>query len=90
MCRVTNHQARLPRVTSSLALNASSDGVLFWDVQGLCSGFALVRRGRMLTLQRDGLLHLSAAPLSHCRAKLPRTTIRKTKQQQLTVPMVFL
>jgi len=46
MCRVTNHQTRLPRVTSSLAWNASRDGVLFWDVQGLCSGFALVRRER--------------------------------------------
>ena len=27
MCRVTNHQTRLPRATSSLALNASRDGV---------------------------------------------------------------
>ena len=26
MCRVTNHQTRLPRATSSLALNASRDG----------------------------------------------------------------
>jgi len=26
MCRVTNHQTRLPRATSSLALNASGDG----------------------------------------------------------------
>ena len=26
MCRVTNHHTRLPRATSSLALNASSDG----------------------------------------------------------------
>jgi len=26
MCRVTNHQTRLPRATSSLALNASKDG----------------------------------------------------------------
>ena len=26
MCRVANHQTRLPRATSSLALNASRDG----------------------------------------------------------------
>jgi len=26
MCRVANHQTRLPRATSSLALNASGDG----------------------------------------------------------------
>ena len=26
MCRVVNHQTRLPRATSSLALNASWDG----------------------------------------------------------------
>jgi len=26
MCRVANHQARLPRATSSLALNAYSNG----------------------------------------------------------------
>ena len=26
VCRVTNHQPRLPRATSSLALNASRDG----------------------------------------------------------------
>jgi len=26
MCRVTNHQTRLPRATSSLALNACMDG----------------------------------------------------------------
>jgi len=28
MCRVTNHQTRPPRATSSLALNASRDGSL--------------------------------------------------------------
>jgi len=26
MCRITNHQTRLPRATSSLALNACRDG----------------------------------------------------------------
>ena len=32
MCRVTNQQTRLPRATSSLALNASRDGAsLKWD-----------------------------------------------------------
>ena len=28
MCRVANHQTRLPRATSSLVLNASRDGVI--------------------------------------------------------------
>ena len=43
MCRVTNHQTRLPRATSSLALNASRDGAsttslgnLFQRVTTLC------------------------------------------------------
>ena len=43
MCRVTNHQTRLPRATSSLALNASRDGAstaslgnLFQCVTTLC------------------------------------------------------
>ena len=42
-CRVTNHQTRLPRATSSLALNASRDGAstislgnLFQCVTTLC------------------------------------------------------
>jgi len=42
MCRATNHQPRLPRATSSLALNASRDGAstislgnLFHCVSGL-------------------------------------------------------
>jgi len=43
MCRVTNHQTRLPRATSSLALNASTEGAstasfgnLFQCVTTLC------------------------------------------------------
>ena len=43
MCRVTNHQTRLPRATSSLALNASRDGAstatlgsLFQCITTLC------------------------------------------------------
>ena len=43
MCRVVNHQTRLPRATSSLALNASRDGAsttslgnLFQCVTTLC------------------------------------------------------
>jgi len=43
MCRVTNHQTRLPRATSSMALNASRDGAstaslgnLFQCVTTLC------------------------------------------------------
>jgi len=43
MCRVANHQTRLPRATSSLALNASRDGAsttslgnLFQCVTTLC------------------------------------------------------
>ena len=44
MCRVANHQIRLPRATSSLALNASRDGAstaslgnLFQSVTTLCT-----------------------------------------------------
>jgi len=43
MCRVANHQTRLPRATSSLAFNASRDGAstaslgnLFQCVTTLC------------------------------------------------------
>ena len=43
MCRVANHQTRLPRATSSLALNASRDGAsttslgnLFQHITALC------------------------------------------------------
>jgi len=43
MCRVANHQTRLPRATSTLALNASRDGAstasfgnLFHCVTTLC------------------------------------------------------
>jgi len=32
MCRVTNQQTRLPRATSSLALNASRDGASLGDL----------------------------------------------------------
>jgi len=45
MCRVANHQTRLPSATSSLALNASRDGAstaslgnLFQCVTILCVG----------------------------------------------------
>jgi len=39
MCRVTNLQTRLPRATSSLALNASRDGAFTASLgKGLCSG----------------------------------------------------
>jgi len=45
MCRVVNHQTRLPRATSSLALNASRDGAStaslgnlfqYWSTLGSC------------------------------------------------------
>ena len=51
MCRVANHQTRLPRATSSLALNASRDGAsttslgnLFQCVTTLCVKNFLLRR----------------------------------------------
>jgi len=49
MCRVTNHQTRLPRATSSLALNASRDGAstaslgnLFQCVPTICEMYCWV------------------------------------------------
>jgi len=49
VCRVTNKQTRLPRATSSLALNASRDGAstasfgnLFQCVTTLCVNFTLI------------------------------------------------
>ena len=48
MCRVSNHQTRLPRATSSLALNASRDGAstassenLFQVLCQCCAEFSL-------------------------------------------------
>jgi len=36
MCRVINHQTRLPRATSSLALKASRDGASTTSLGNLC------------------------------------------------------
>ena len=44
MCRVSNHQTRLPRATSSLALNASRDGA------------STASLGNLLTNHLDGVL----------------------------------
>ena len=44
MCRVTNHQTRLPRATSSLALNASRDGA---STNSLGNLFQCVSKAKM-------------------------------------------
>ena len=72
MCRVANHQTRLPRATSSLALNASRDGAsttsfsnLFQCVNTLCvKTFLLISKLNLLCLSlRPFLLVLSLSTL---------------------------
>ena len=67
MCRVANHQTRLPRATSSLALNASRDeasttslGNLFQCVTALCVKKFLLISNLMETV--------SSRPSSHLRS----------------------
>ena len=43
MCRVANHYTRLPRATSSLALNASGDGEGVSAVKSQSSKLAVIR-----------------------------------------------
>ena len=80
MCRVANHQTRLPRATSSLALNASRDGAstaslgnLFQCVTTLClKNFLLISNLNLPCLSlRPLLLVLSLSTLNVQQASVP-------------------
>jgi len=68
MCRVANEQTRLPRATSSLALNVSSNGAsttflgnLFQCITTLCvKNFLLISNLNLLCLREEEW------PLRHC------------------------
>ena len=74
MCRVANHQTRLPRATSSLALNASSNGAsttslgnLFQCVTTCVKNFLLISNLNLLSQFKT----IPPCPITvHCRKQL--------------------
>ena len=64
MCRVANHQTRLPRATSSLALNASRDGASKTSLGNLFQCFTAFRVQNFLVISNLNLPCLSLKAFS--------------------------
>ena len=62
MCRVTNHQTRLPRAASSLALNASRDGASTTSFGNLFQCVTTLRVKNFLLISNLNLPYLSLKP----------------------------
>jgi len=62
MCRVANHQTRLPRATSSLALNASRDGASTTSLGNLFQCFTTLWVKNFLLISNLNLPCLSLKP----------------------------
>ena len=64
LCRVTNHQTRLPRATSSLALNAARDGAFTTSLGNLFQCFTTLWVKNFLLISNLNLPCLSLKPFS--------------------------
>ena len=85
MCRVANHHTRLPRATSSLALNASRDGAstaslgdlfLFLSTSAALARFVVSTSGSLMSAKKQESAGGAEKPLSVPRCSSGSTTDR--------------
>jgi len=85
MCRVANHQTRLPRATSSLALHASRDGA---STASLGKGYVICGLLKEISIHDSYLTQLTGSRGRCCRVWLVwRLVVVSEEEEQACVPI---